>query len=81
MPKIEFWADFDDFFFILKDMIWILRFVEKKSIFAIFDPLLSTKREGDFFRSQIWVIFKTLRLLGGQKYEKSKKWKTRPQTP
>ena len=41
-------------------------------IFANFDPLLSSKREGKIFQPRIQVIFKAYRLLSGEKLEKSK---------
>ena len=77
---LEFLTVFNGRYLKKLHFFWILRIFEKIVFLLIFDPLLNYKREGDFFQSWIWMIFKTLRLFRGVRYEKSKKWKTRPQT-
>ena len=49
-------------------------------IFAIFDLVLSGKREGKIFQPRIYMVFKVYMLFSGEKLRKSENREKLPQT-
>ena len=60
------------------EIIWIFRIFEKNGQNTVLRSILRYKREGEISPPRIWVIFKSLRLLRGHKYEKVRSVKHAP---